>query len=65
MLLVALLQEQHTALQSECSEPVALLEDQAPHLPTVFSDLSEVSLKAHGTYTRNEIAQALGLKGRG
>jgi superfamily II DNA or RNA helicase/HKD family nuclease len=56
---------QHPALRSELRELAALLEDRAPHLPTVLSDLPEVPLQVHATYTRNEIAEAFGLKGGG
>jgi superfamily II DNA or RNA helicase/HKD family nuclease len=53
------------ALLVELGELAALLEDRAPHLPTVLSDLPEVPLEVHATYTRNEIAEAFGLKGAG
>ncbi len=53
------------ALRSELSELAALLEDRAPHLPTVLSDLPEVPLQVHASYTRDEIAEAFGLKGAG
>jgi superfamily II DNA or RNA helicase/HKD family nuclease len=53
------------ALLAELGELAALLEDRAPHLPTVLSDLPEVPLQVHATYTRNEIAEAFGLKGAG
>jgi len=56
---------QHPAVRSELGELAALLEDRAPHLPTVLSDLPEVPLQVHATYTRNEIAEAFGLKGAG
>ena len=56
---------QYPALRSELGELAALLEDRAPHLPTVLSDLPEVPLQVHATYTRNEIAEAFGLKGAG
>jgi hypothetical protein len=52
-------------LLAELGELAALLEDRAPHLPTVLSDLPEVPLDVHATYTRNEIAEAFGLKGAG
>jgi hypothetical protein len=52
-------------LRAELGELAALLEDRAPHLPTVLSDLPEVPLQVHATYTRNEIAEAFGLKGAG
>ncbi len=55
----------YPALRSEFAELAALLEDRAPHLPTVLSDLPEVPLQVHATYTRNEIAEAFGLKGGG
>jgi superfamily II DNA or RNA helicase/HKD family nuclease len=55
----------HPALHAELAELAALLEDRAPHLPTVLSDLPEVPLQVHATYTRNEIAEAFGLKGGG
>jgi superfamily II DNA or RNA helicase/HKD family nuclease len=55
----------HPALLRELAELAALLEDRAPHLPTVLSDLPEVPLQVHATYTRNEIAEAFGLKGAG
>jgi superfamily II DNA or RNA helicase/HKD family nuclease len=62
----ALARMQHyPALRSELSELAVLLEDRAPHLPTVLSDLPEVPLQVHATYTRNEIAEAFGLKGGG
>jgi superfamily II DNA or RNA helicase/HKD family nuclease len=57
--------QQQPALRSELAELAALLEDRAPHLPTVLSDLPEVPLQVHATYTRNEIAEAFGLKGGG
>jgi superfamily II DNA or RNA helicase/HKD family nuclease len=53
------------ALLAELGELAALLEDRAPHLPTVLSDLPEVPLEVHAIYTRNEIAEAFGLKGAG
>jgi superfamily II DNA or RNA helicase/HKD family nuclease len=53
------------ALLGELAELAALLEDRAPHLPTVLSDLPEVPLQVHATYTRNEIAEAFGMKGAG
>ena len=56
---------EHPAVRSELAELAALLEDRAPHLPTVLSDLPEVPLQVHATYTRNEIAEAFGLKGAG
>jgi superfamily II DNA or RNA helicase/HKD family nuclease len=56
---------EHPALCSELRELAVLLEDRAPHLPTVLSDLPQVPLQVHATYTRNEIAEAFGLKGAG
>jgi superfamily II DNA or RNA helicase len=53
------------ALLAELGQLAALLEDRAPHLPAVLSDLPEVPLQVHATYTRNEIAEAFGLKGAG
>jgi superfamily II DNA or RNA helicase/HKD family nuclease len=55
----------HPALRRELAELAVLLEDRAPHLPTVLSDLPEVPLQVHATYSRNEIAEAFGLKGAG
>jgi superfamily II DNA or RNA helicase/HKD family nuclease len=56
---------QQPALRSELGELATLLEDRAPNLPTVLSDLPQVPLQVHATYTRNEIAEAFGLKGGG
>jgi superfamily II DNA or RNA helicase/HKD family nuclease len=56
---------EHPALCSELRELAVLLEDRAPHLPTVLSDLPQVPLQVHATYTRNEIAEAFELKGAG
>jgi superfamily II DNA or RNA helicase/HKD family nuclease len=56
---------EYPALRSELGELAAFLEDRAPHLPTVLSDLPEVPLQVHATYTRNEIAEAFGIKGAG
>jgi superfamily II DNA or RNA helicase/HKD family nuclease len=56
---------QHPALRSELGELATLLEDRAPNLLTVLSDLPQVPLQVHATYTRNEIAEAFGLKGGG
>ncbi len=53
------------ALGGELRELAALLEDAAPTLPTVLSDLPEVPLEVHASYVRNEIAEAFGLKGAG
>jgi superfamily II DNA or RNA helicase/HKD family nuclease len=55
----------HPALCAELGELADLLEDRAPHLPTVLSDLPAVPLQVHATYSRNEIAEAFGLKGVG
>jgi superfamily II DNA or RNA helicase/HKD family nuclease len=55
----------HPALRRELAELAALLEDRAPHLPMIVSDLPEVPLQVHATYSRNEIAEAFGLKGAG
>jgi superfamily II DNA or RNA helicase/HKD family nuclease len=55
----------HPALLRELGELAALLEDRSPHLPVVLSDLPEVPLQVHATYTRNEIAEAFGLRGAG
>jgi hypothetical protein len=55
----------HPALLAELGELAALLEDRAPHLPAALSDLPEVPLQVHATYSRNEIAEAFGLKGAG
>jgi superfamily II DNA or RNA helicase/HKD family nuclease len=55
----------HPALLAELAELAALLEDRAPHLPTVLSELPAVPLQVHATYTRNEVAEAFGLKGAG
>jgi superfamily II DNA or RNA helicase len=57
--------EAHPALRAELGELAALLEDRAPHLPVSLSDLPEVPLQVHATYSRNEIAEAVGLKGAG
>ncbi|MFP4235240.1 MAG: DUF3427 domain-containing protein [Nitriliruptoraceae bacterium] len=56
---------QHPAIRAELRELAALLEDRAPHLPTVLSELPEVPLQVHATYTRNEIAEAFATKGAG
>ncbi|MCC5948221.1 MAG: DUF3427 domain-containing protein [Nitriliruptoraceae bacterium] len=53
------------ALLAEMSELAALLEDRAPHLPTVLSDLPEVPLQVHGTYKRAEVLQTFGGRGKG
>jgi superfamily II DNA or RNA helicase/HKD family nuclease len=53
------------ALLVELGELAALLEDRAPHLPTVLSDLPEVPLEVHATYTRAEVLQAFGGRGKG
>jgi hypothetical protein len=53
------------ALLAELGELAAVLEDRAPHLPMVLHELPEVPLQMHATYTRNEIAEAFGLKGAG
>jgi superfamily II DNA or RNA helicase/HKD family nuclease len=53
------------ALLAELGELAALLDDRAPHLPTVLSELPEVPLQVHATYSRNEVAEAFGLKGAG
>jgi superfamily II DNA or RNA helicase/HKD family nuclease len=55
----------HPAVCAELQELAALLEDRAPTLPTVLSDLPAVPLEVHATYTRNEIAEGFGLKGAG
>lgn len=55
----------HPAVLAELGELAALLEDRAPSLPAVLSDLPEVPLQVHAAYTRNEIAEGFGLKGAG
>jgi superfamily II DNA or RNA helicase/HKD family nuclease len=56
--------QQYPALCSELRELAALLDDRAPHLPTVLTDLPEVPLQVHATYKRNEIAEAFGFEGQ-
>jgi hypothetical protein len=53
------------ALLAELGELAALLDDRAPRLPTALRDLPEVPLQVHATYSRNEIAEAFGMKGAG
>ncbi len=56
---------EHPAIAAEAVELADVLEDAAPTLPTVLSDLPEVPLEVHASYLRNEIAQAFGLRGAG
>lgn len=53
----------HPAVLNELTELADLLEDRAPTLPMVLSELPEVPLEVQATYTRNEIAEAFDLKG--
>ena len=56
--------QQYPALRGEIGELAALLDDRAPHFPTVLTDLPEVPLQVHATYKRNEIAEAFGFEGQ-
>jgi superfamily II DNA or RNA helicase/HKD family nuclease len=56
--------QQYPALRLELGELAAWLDDRAPHLPTVLTDLPEVPLQVHATYKRNEIAEAFGFEGQ-
>jgi superfamily II DNA or RNA helicase/HKD family nuclease len=55
----------HPTVAAELVELADLLEDTAPTLPVVLSDVPEVPLEVHASYLRNEVAEAFGLKGQG
>ena len=57
--------DRQRALRRELVELAEVLDERADHVQHVLGELPEVPLAIHGTYTRNEIAEAFGLKGKG
>lgn len=53
------------ALRKELGQLTGVLDDRADHVQRVLGELPEVPLAVHATYSRNEIAEAFGLKGKG
>jgi hypothetical protein len=55
----------HQAIRQELLELTSLLDERANHVSRILPDLPSVPLAVHATYTRNEIAEAFGLAGKG